>query len=448
LLLSTFFQVFAASDTPQKTKYKIYIDNKLTTFNSQLMTKSKKLMLPLEEFLISIGISKENIEYRYYEDKLICIDIFYKASIFSLDLDGNYVWASNGKGVTLDERPLLYNNKVYIPIESFVKLFDKKAVINNAKSTVNISDNVHLEPKGWVRLKDRPIGNESVNIKMKSVIPGIGGVSFQTDNQYKAVSIDGKIYMIDNNGTLKEYDPKTDIWSDKTKINEVKDSQGVYKLAVLNNKILIIGVNYSDIFQYDVATKECKLLTKLPTNIVVGSVVVAEGKLYILSGMGVGDPNTLNSLEMYDPETDKWTEKGDMFEGSNNLTSIYYNGKIYIFGAVKGTDLDDHSYPGQNIEAYDIKTDTWSYISPDDVYWFASGLEVSNNKLYVFGDGSDKKSNSTKYSVKLFEPDNNKWTVVADMLPKDSGYSTCTINGDIYVIDGKIVEKFTPANMR
>jgi hypothetical protein len=422
-------------------------------------------MLPLGEVMTILGISFDGIECSKSSmegSTRININISCDIGNILMNNETTHVWVS-GDNLDLDVPPLIYKDTVYVPLMFISDVLGKKVIRDDKKSEIYISDIVLPEPQGWIRLKNRPSGNERVTIKLDSTVSGIGSVGFRTNYLYKAVSINGKIYMIDNDGTLKQYDPATDIWTDKSKISELKNSNGNFKLAVLNSKILIIGVNCSDIYQYDIESNKCELLTSFPVEQIPASVIVAEGKVYILSGMYAGDPNTLKTLDMYDPVTNKWTKKKDMFQGLSDLTSVYYNGKIYIFGGAKRstTKLEDllekdpvtgeirlkprnntNEYPGQNIEAYDIKTDSWSYITPDNLHWFASGAEVCNGKLYLFGN---EYINGKKiYCVKEFDTVSNKFSKVADMLPKEDSYSTVAVNGEIFIISGRSVEKYIP----
>ncbi len=463
LILTSYSKVIAESSNVT-TKTKIYINNQLITFKSPIQIKNNELMLPLGETMAGLDISFDEIECRKtsfegYTD--INIDVRCDIGNIWMNNETTRVWVS-GDNLDLNVPPLIYKDTVYVPLMFISDVLGKKVIRDNKNSTIYISDIVLPEPQGWIRLKNRPSGNERISITLDSTVPGIGSVGFKTNYLYKAVSINGKIYMIDNDGTLKQYDPATDVWVNKSKISELKNSNGNFKLAVLKGKILIIGVNCSDIYQYDIETNKCEFLTSFPIEQIPASVIVAEGKVYILSGMYAGDPNTLNTLDMYDPLTDTWTKKKDMFQGLSDLTAVYYNGKIYIFGGVKSTTkLEDllekdpvtgemrfkprsntNEYPGQNIEAYDIKTDTWSYITPDNLHWFASGAELCNGKLYLFGD--EYINGNVVNSVKEYDPVNNKFTKVADMLPKKDSYSTVAVNGEIFVISGKSVEKYIP----
>lgn len=463
ILSTSFLQITAKSG--ENLKSTVYINNQLTTFKNPIQIKNNELMLPLAEVMTNLGISFDEIKCsksRMEGSTYINIDINCDIGVISMDNESTHVWVS-GDNFDLNVPPLIYKNIVYVPLMFVKDVLEKKVTYDTKNLKVYISDIVLPEPEDWARLKNRPSGNEKVSITLDSTIPGIGRVGFKTNNLYKAVSINGKIYMIDNDGTLKQYDPATDEWTNKSKISELENSNGNFKLVVFNDKILIVGVNCRDIYQYDIETGKCKLFTSFPIDQIPAAVVVAEGKVYILSGMYAGDPNTLNTLDMYDPLTDKWTKKKNMFQGLSDLTAVYYNGKIYIFGGVKSTiNIEDlleedpvtgeirfkpqsntNEYPGQNIEAYDIKTDTWSYITPDNPHWFASGAEVCNGKLYLFGD--EYINGNEIYCVKEYDPVNNKFSKVADMLPKEDSYSTVTVNGEIFIISGKSIEKYIPS---
>ncbi len=464
ILLSSFSNVMAIDKISPDTNVKIFYKDKQWNFYSTPVKYNNKVMVPGYEVMKNLDIEVTSSFYKGYSDNInnFIWSVLTDDKAILIQVGKSNVWV-NGDSVELDVAPIVYNRIMYVPLSFISDVLCKSISYDNTISRVIISDISQPEPKGWTKLKDRAKGNEQETIVMQGTTPGIGSISFYTNDQNKAVALGDNIYMIDNDGTLVEYNPSSDIWTNKFKIQELNNTNGNFSLGVLDGKILIIGVNYNTIYEYDIHSNSCKLLTTIPIEIAACSVLVAEGKIYILSGMEVGDINTLTTLYVYDPIADIWTKKKDMFQGANNLTSVYYNGQIYIFGSVKSTytnieDMleidpetgnmrfknmnDEDRYPGQNIEVYDIKTDTWSYVTPYDAQYFVSGAGVYDNKLLVFGKSSDE------CSVIEYNPNNNSWSKISDMLPQNGGYSTVTINKDIFFINGTSVKKFTPNEVK
>lgn len=441
---STVFIYNSDNSITETTKMKVDINGEMCTFNGPLIIVDETLMAPLKELAAKLGVKDDDVGIlsSFNNNMIATID---KRGYSILITTGSKSATVNSEQIKLSAAPSIYKGQLYVPVRFIAQNLGKKVEWDAATSTVIISDIVLPDPTGWKRMNDRPKGNESQKDKQQGTVKGISWVIISSNDQNKAVVIDNKVYMIDNDGTVREYDPTADIWADKGKIEALQNSKGFFKLVTMNKKILVVGANFSDVLEYDIYTNQCTLKTKLPSPRAIGAALVEKGKLYILSGSLVGDASTLNSLDVYDPVTNTWAKKKGMFSGANDLTTATVNGKIYIFGAVRSGGIIDpitkDTYHGQNIEVYDIKKDTWQYINPPRGSYFVSGAEVINGKLYLFGDGLDKGD------VKVYDPQNNEWRYIADMLPKEYGYATATVNGKIYVIEGNKVEQFTPQNL-
>jgi len=279
----------------------------------------------------------------------------------------------------------------------------------------------------WYELNDRPVGNEELVSKFPSVIKGIGYIGVISNDVNKIVSIKDMIYMINNDGTVLEYNPSKDVWTSIDIIQDLKETEGLFRLITLNEKIYIIGKNLSDIMEYDPYKKVCVFITKLPTERRVGAAIGVDNKIYILSGAEKGNPNTTKTLDVYDLSKNEWTKKKDMFGGSNDLRVTYLNGKLYTMGV------------GKDFEEYDIQNDQWTMLSPSPSDLYGTGIEAVNGKIYILPTGFEAGNNI----VKEYDPISNSWTGKAAMTFEVYAYATTVCNGEIYVIDNKKVVKYT-----
>lgn len=283
------------------------------------------------------------------------------------------------------------------------------------------------KPNTWYKLNDRPEGNEEIITTIPSVLEGIRYVGIRSNDLNKIVSIDKKIYMINNDGTVLEYNTLTDTWTSIDKIKDLDKSNGIFRLIALNGKIYIIGANFSDILEYDNVKKECKFIVKLPTERKVGGAVGVDNKIYILSGEEKGDPNTKRTLDVYDLSKGQWSKKKDMFGGSNDLRVIHLNGKIYTLGV------------GQDFEVYDIEKDQWTQLSPSPSGIYGAGMQAVNGKIYILPYSSEEGNNI----VKEYDPESNSWIGKAALTFDISTFATTECDGEIYVIDNNKVAKYT-----
>lgn len=305
----------------------------------------------------------------------------------------------------------------------------------NTVATTSTTEKQPLNSDSWSEKNNRPGGNESISVTFPSTVKGFGTIGLSSNDINKAVTIKDMIYMINNDGTVLQYNASSDTWNEIDKIAGLNETNGLFRLVTTKDKIYIIGANLSDIWEYDPFTKECTLKTKLPTQRVVGAAIAIDDSIYILAGSEKGDPATLNTLDMYDLSKNTWVKKKDMFEGASDLNVTYLNGKIYILGAVTESG-------GQNFEEYDIQKDQWTKKSPSSTEWFGSGMEAVNGKIYVIP--SYYNYDGATDNVKEYDPDNDKWINRTEMYGVVDGYATTVCNGEIYVINCTSVEKYTP----
>ncbi len=281
----------------------------------------------------------------------------------------------------------------------------------------------------WYKLNDRPAGNEEIITKIPSVLEGIKYVGIRSNDVNKVVSINSRIYMINNDGTVLEYSTLTDTWTSVDKIKDLDKSNGIFRLIDLNGKIYIIGANFSDILEYDIDKKECKFIAKLPSDRKVGGAIGVDNKIYILSGEEKGNPNTKKTLDVYDLTKGQWSKKKDMYGGSNDLRVTYLNGKLYTLGV------------GEDFEVYDIEKDQWTMLSPSPSGLYGAGMQAVNEKIYILPYSSEDGNNI----VKEYDPENNSWIGKAALTYDMSTYATTVCDGEIYVIDNNKVAKYTVA---
>lgn len=294
------------------------------------------------------------------------------------------------------------------------------------KEEVEPKPEAEISNDKWTLRSDLPSINEP---KLSSIV--YSGYSHITFNEYnydvkKAVTCGNNIIFIHNDGKVKEYDPVKDIWTDKYQISELQNSNGDFKLVSIDNMIYIIGVNFTDVLVYDPATNKCSLKTKLPTKRRVGGVVSANNKIYILGGFDATIGRTINTLEEYDPKTDKWTKKADMTgRGSNSVTVAALDDQIYILNSSGEKEV---------LEAYDIKNNSWTVKTPTgDTMYSTRNLEAANGRLYAI---VSYKKDDWNIWIQEYNPKTNKCISRTGTSTERGSFASVVLNEEIYLIGG------------
>ena len=116
--------------------------------------------------------------------------------------------------------------------------------------------------------------------------------------------------------------------------------------------------------------------------------VMVEGKLYVIGG-NTGKPS--NRIDMYNTETNTWTQLADLPLGLSANSVVAHGTKIYVLS-------DNQSLIG----CYDIISNTFSMIKSNKMIARKdAGAFVLNDKLYIFGGRSDDKAKTVLSSVQV-----------------------------------------------
>jgi N-acetylneuraminic acid mutarotase len=155
--------------------------------------------------------------------------------------------------------------------------------------------------------------------------------------------VDGKIYAIGGlmgdgpTSTVEEYDPVADRWIKKANMPTARYGLST---SVVNGRIYAIGgapsqqVTFATVEEYDPAIDKWTPKADMPTSRFYHSASVVNGKIYAIGGW-TGDAegeDALSTVEVYDPVTDKWTDKADLPTARGGLSTSVVNGKIYAVG--------------------------------------------------------------------------------------------------------------------
>lgn len=180
----------------------------------------------------------------------------------------------------------------------------------------------------------------------------------------------------------------------------------------------------------------------LPMPLAYHSVVRIKERLYVIGGRSPqsyrmdDEPDRLsNRLLEYDPSTNKWTELCPMKYSKYRCSVVVLNGEIYVMGGIgcEGVDRGQSRHCLDAVEIY----------NPDGDYWRdglrlpcaqlslrtnASNAGVVGGKIYVCGyyKGADRHDGITKDILEL-DPWEKRWTVVTRRTLMHDNYDVCLV---------------------
>jgi N-acetylneuraminic acid mutarotase len=258
--------------------------------------------------------------------------------------------------------------------------------------------------------------------------------------------VNGKIYAIGGStesgfspniggfvGTNEEYDPATDTWTFKA---SMPTPRARFAIAVYRNKIYCIGGKANAIIGvnevYDPATDTWENKTPMPTPRDTLQANVVGGKIYLVGGY---PSSTLN--EVYDPENDSWTTKASMPTGASSYASAVVDNRIYVIGGYSNPPI----FWSNLNQIYNPETDKWSLgtPAPSSVYIGAAGATtgVTAPKLiYVIAVPGYNGLVATPCLNQVYDPENDSWTVGADVPTNRLNFGVAVVNDTLYAIGG------------
>ena len=248
------------------------------------------------------------------------------------------------------------------------------------------------ETDTWERKADMPTARTGVaTLVVDGKIYAIGGGASKKFQRGPGWGYGGKLLP-----TIEMYDPGTDTWIQKADMPVPRSGRA----CVVDGKIYIIGGSAANKKQgrldsvdvYDPATDTWAEVKSMNHARGVSAVSVVDGKIYVIGGVGWPQiPNhpgpPLSSVEVYDPKNNRWTEIAEMPTSKALHTASVIDGKIYVIGG--GFWDNDRFIYLSTVEIYDPETDRWT--REPDMPTRRSGhrTEVVNGNIYIFGGSND-----------------------------------------------------------
>jgi N-acetylneuraminic acid mutarotase len=228
----------------------------------------------------------------------------------------------------------------------------------------------------------------------------------------------------------------------------------------IDNKIYVLGgadylkdgiMNVVEI--YDPQSNTWSESAPIPTSIDHTAAVTYGGKLFLVGGF-LEDKNPTDRLLIYDPDTNKWSEGNPLPSSRGALAAEVIDGNIYAIGGVNST----HD-PVTTNEVYNIEKNTWTTKEPLPKPKHHIASAVVDGKIFILGgrllgNGEQSEINEALTNMddnSMYDPKTNTWTDLEPMQLRRSGFTASEANGQIFVFGGQTpqgatdkVERYDP----
>lgn len=178
------------------------------------------------------------------------------------------------------------------------------------------------------------------------------------------------------------------------------------------------------------------VLADLPQPQIGCAGAVLNKQLHIIGGCTL-EGGASDAHQVYDPQTNTWTDKACLPDKAGWPAIAVYKGKIYIFGGDnKGID----ARPTARSFVYDPGKDSWTEIAPLPAPRSYGAATTVGEFIYVYGARTLPRD-TPDLSMYRYDPEENTYTRLCD-LPEAARFITQGVyNGKIYVIHGETANR-------
>jgi len=236
--------------------------------------------------------------------------------------------------------------------------------------------------------------------------------------------------------------PEIGSWQDAT---ELPAEYFGYMTCVIYNAN-IYTLNYNGGVQYSKIESDGTLgpwiaTTDLPTGRWFHSSIVYNGYWYVLGGNRASDP--LNDVKFAKIETNgilgPWNSTTSFIQGREGLTSVVYNGYLYILGGHYQVDSD--SYDLNDVQYSKILADgslgPWKNTTSFTAGRAMHSSVVYNGYIYILGGNADSYYyNDVQYSKILSDGTLGPWKNTTSFTAGRASHSSVVHNGYLYLLGG------------
>ena len=158
-----------------------------------------------------------------------------------------------------------------------------------------------------------------------------------------------------------------------------------------------------------------------------------DGKVLIVGGGDGSALRSLNTAELYDPQTGTWSVTGSLNAVRGGHKAILLkNGKVLVAAGIEVTGFDEYIFL-DTAELYDPDTGTWSVTgSLNNIVQYDSATLLQNGKVLLLGGSS----------AELYDPDTGTWSSVAIPIGSIGFLHTATLlpDGRVLVVGGSYID--------
>lgn len=172
----------------------------------------------------------------------------------------------------------------------------------------------------------------------------------------------------------------------------------------------------------------------VPMDDVMG--VTANGKLYLLGGMGSSGP--VRRSDRYDPVNNRWERLPDLPERLTHAQPVVDGQYIYLVGGYVGTGNGwEQVWATRHVWRFDTVNLKWSAMPSLPVARGGGAAAIVGRKIHFFGGVDVNRADKSDHFILDLANTGAGWKVASAMPNARSHHAAAVMNGKIYLIGGQ-----------
>ena len=177
--------------------------------------------------------------------------------------------------------------------------------------------------------------------------------------------------------------------------------------------------------------------------------LLPNGKVLVAGGApSLGSDPSLNSAELYDPNTGQWSPTGNLNTGrSGHTATLLQDGKVLVAGGFSGGGTNGNCpcffFVTNSAEIYDPATGVWSVTASLNTERGSHTATVLQNGEILVAGGTNGLINGDLdtdpiTNAELYDPRTGRWSVIASLnAPRESHTATLLPDGKVLAAAGE-----------
>jgi N-acetylneuraminic acid mutarotase len=151
-------------------------------------------------------------------------------------------------------------------------------------------------------------------------------------------------------------------------------------------------------------------------------------RIFVVGGFAE-NRSTVATVEIYDAETDSWSEGPDLPIGVNHPMSTVLDGTVYVLGGYLGPSLTNPTR-----RAFALREGRWVELPRMPEPRAAGGAAAAGRRIYVVGGvGPDGLADATL----VFDPSSGRWTSAPAVPTRREHLGVAAFDGHVYAVGGR-----------